>query len=340
MWLKKNWSTMLLLLIMLIGIGILAYPTFSDWWNSFHQSRAIAGYSERVANINDARYKQLMEAAHKYNDELREMGDGRFSLTDEQRKEYNEQLNVAGLGIMGYVDIPKINITLPVYHGTSESVLQIAVGHIEGSSLPVGGVGTHAVISGHRGLPSAKLFTDLDKLQEGDTFQLTVLDEVLTYQIDQIRIVLPNELEELAIDPKQDYCTMVTCTPYGINSHRMLVRGHRIDNPDAGDVRVTSDATQIEPLHVLPVVFGIFIGVLLIGFLISSHNQREDLKAYRAATKARHDREMDYSEEYYYKRHPDRRPKPVDPKKAAALAKKQAKKKGKRKWKEEVIVRD
>ncbi|MBP3873657.1 MAG: class C sortase, partial [Lachnospiraceae bacterium] len=195
------------------------------------------------------------------------------------------------------------------YHGTDEAVLQIAVGHIEGSSLPVGGEGTHCVISGHRGLPSAKLFTDLDQLQEGDIAQITVLDETLTYEIDQIRIVLPNELEELAIDPKKDLLTMVTCTPYGINSHRMLVRGHRIDNPDAGEVRVTSDASQIEPLHVLPAVVGVIAVILLIWMLISSHRKTQNIRAYRALTLERHEKEKAFDMEYYYTRHPDRRPK-------------------------------
>ena len=225
MWIKKHWSTVLLLLILLAGAGLLGYPTFADWWNSFHQSRAIAGYSEQVSQIDDAEYEKMLKDAHAYNRELLKKGDGRFNMTDEERKVYDSLLDVTGTGIMGYVEIPKINVSLPIYHGTDETILQIAVGHIEGSSLPVGGEGTHCVISGHRGLPSAKLFTDLDQLQEGDIVQITVLDETLTYEIDQIRIVLPNELEDLAIDPKKDYLTMVTCTPYGINSHRMLVRG-------------------------------------------------------------------------------------------------------------------
>ena len=209
MWIKKHWTTVLLLIILLIGAGLLGYPTFADWWNSFHQSRAIAGYSEEVSQIDDATYKKLLEEAHAYNRELLKNGDGRFIMTDEEREEYNSTLRIDDSGIMGYIEIPKINVSLPIYHGTDESVLQIAIGHIEGSSLPVGGRGTHCVISGHRGLPSAKLFTDMDQLQEGDIAQITVLDETLTYEVDQIRIVLPNELEELAIDLGKGYLTMV-----------------------------------------------------------------------------------------------------------------------------------
>ena len=309
MWIKKHWTTLLLLIILLIGVGILCYPTFADWWNSFHQSRAIAGYADEVSKIDDATYKKMLQDAHAYNKTLLKKGDGRFNMTDEEREVYNSLLDVSGTGIMGYVEIPKINVSLPIYHGTEETILQIAVGHIEGSSLPVGGEGTHCVISGHRGLPSAKLFTDLDQLQEGDIVQITVLDETLTYEIDQIRIVLPNELEELRIDPKKDYLTLVTCTPYGINSHRMLVRGHRIDNPDAGEVRVTSDATQIEPLHVLPVIIGIIAVLLMISMMVSSHQKRRNIRAYRSLTVERHEKEKAFSMEYYYTRHPDRRPK-------------------------------
>lgn len=315
MWLKKHWSTLLLLAILLAGVGLLGYPTFADWWNSFHQSRAIAGYAEQVSQIDDADYEKMLADARAYNETLLEKGDGRFNMTDEEREVYDSLLDVTGTGIMGYVEIPKINVSLPIYHGTDETILQIAVGHIEGSSLPVGGKGTHCVISGHRGLPSAKLFTDLDQLQEGDIAQITVLDETLTYEVDQIRIVLPNELEELAINPHRDQLTMVTCTPYGINSHRMLVRGHRIDNPDAGEVRVTSDATQIEPLHVLPVVIGVIAVILLIVMLVSSRRRTLNIRSYRALTLERHEQERAFSMEYYYTRHPDRRPKegPKDP---------------------------
>ena len=287
----------------------MVYPTFADWWNSFHQSRAIASYADQVSQIDDADYEQMLKDARAYNTKLRKKGDARFIMTDEERKEYESLLSVDDSGIMGYIDIPKINVSLPIYHGTSEAVLQVAVGHIEGSSLPVGGKGTHCVVSGHRGLPSAKIFTDMDQLQEGDIAQITVLDEILTYEIDQIRIVMPNELEELAIDPRKDYLTLVTCTPYGINSHRMLVRGHRIDNPDAGEIRVTSDATQIEPLHVLPVIIGVIALLLIISMMVSSYRSKRNIRAYRSLTLERHEKEKAFSMEYYYTRHPDRRPK-------------------------------
>ena len=245
MWLKKHWSTLLLLIILLAGVGLLVYPTFADWWNSFHQSRAIASYADQVSQIDDADYEQMLKDARAYNTKLRKKGDARFIMTDEERKEYESLLSVDDSGIMGYIDIPKINVSLPIYHGTSEEVLQVAVGHIEGSSLPVGGKGTHCVVSGHRGLPSAKIFTDMDQLQEGDIAQITVLDEILTYEIDQIRIVMPNELEELAIDPRKDYLTLVTCTPYGINSHRMRRdRNHRGDHADCYAGNLSSEQSE------------------------------------------------------------------------------------------------
>ena len=226
---KNKRTTVLLVVLLLAGLSLLLYPTVSDYWNSFHQTRAIASYAETVAELDNTQYDALWDAAQRYNEALarRNMT---FFLSEAQEKEYESLLDVSGLGIMGYVEIPEINCSLPIYHGTEESVLQIAVGHIEWSSLPVGGESSHCVISGHRGLPSAKLFTNLDKLTEGDTFMLRVLDEVLTYEVDQILIVEPQETGALRIEEGKDYCTLVTCTPYGINSHRLLVRGHRIDN--------------------------------------------------------------------------------------------------------------
>ena len=237
---KKRGSRLgnaVLILIFLAGVGLLVYPTFSDWWNDLHQSRAIAGYVEKVSDMSDEKNRS---------------GD-RFALTYEEKEAYNKVLDVTGTGIMGYVNIPKIAVSLPIYHGTDPAVLEIAVGHIEGSSLPVGGKGTHCVISGHRGLPSAKLFTDIDRLKEGDTFQLQVLNRTLTYEVDQIRIVLPDQLEDLAIDPDKDYCTLVTCTPYGVNTHRLLVRGHRIKEEQT-DFVVSADAVLIEPRYVIPFI--------------------------------------------------------------------------------------
>ena len=272
---KGNFTTLFLILILLAGLSLLLYPSLSDYWNSFHQTKAIASYSEEVANLDDMQYEKMWEAAKAYNQTLAE-SDNFFLLTDEQKEEYEELLNVSGSGIMGYIEIPSIDCSLPVYHGTDDAVLQIAVGHLDWTSLPVGGASTHCVISGHRGLPSAKLFTSLDKLTEGDIFMLRVLDEVLTYEVDQILIVEPQDISALRIVEGQDYCTLVTCTPYGINTHRLLVRGHRIENIEAAKtVRITADAIQIEPLLVAPVVAIPILLILLIGLLIPRKTKRK-----------------------------------------------------------------
>lgn len=271
---KSNFSTVILILVFLVGLSLLLYPTISDYWNSLHQSRAIVEYAEQVANLDDERYAKLLADAQSYNESLIKKED-RYEMSDEERAEYESLLNVSGNGIIGYIEIPLIGCSLPIYHGTDESVLQIAVGHIEGTSLPVGGVGSHCVLSGHRGLPSARLFTDLDKLEIGDTFILRVLDEAMTYEVDQILIVLPYEMEALEIDRKEDYCTLVTCTPYGINSHRLLVRGHRVENQEeAKNVRVTADAMQIEPIIVAPMVAVPMLLILLVILLTSTRRKK------------------------------------------------------------------
>lgn len=260
--------TLLLILILLAGVSLLLYPTVSDYWNSFHQSRAIASYAEQVANIDDAQYEELWDAARDYNQSLLHRPND-FILSDEQQEIYKSLLDFGGNGIMGYIEIPMIDVMLPIYHGTEESVLQIAVGHLDWTSLPVGGAGSHCVLSGHRGLPSARLFTDLDKLKVGDVFMLHVLNEILTYEIDQILIVEPQDTDPLLIEPGKDLCTMITCTPYGINSHRMLVRGHRIENQEEPkDIRITEDAVRIEPLMVAPIVAVPILLVLLIILLL------------------------------------------------------------------------
>ena len=265
---KGNFLTNLLFLILLAGLSLLLYPSVSDYWNSFHQSRAIATYAEEVASLEKDQYDELWAAAQSFNASLTGR-ENTFLLSDAQKEQYEQLLNVSGLGIMGYIDIPSIDCSLPIYHGTEESVLQIAVGHLEWSSLPVGGESTHCVLSGHRGLPSAKLFTNLDKLQPGDIFMLRVLDEVLTYEVDQIVIVEPHEFETLRIEAGKDYCTLVTCTPYGINIHRLLVRGHRIENIEqAKAVRITADAIQIDPLFVAPIVAIPMLLLLLIILLL------------------------------------------------------------------------
>ena len=272
---RKHLSTIVLLFILFIGLSLLLYPTASDYWNSFHQTRAIATYAENVAKLDNNQYDQLWEEARAYNQALR-FRSNPYYLSEEQKAQYESLLDVSGLGIMGYIEIPEIDVSLPIYHGTEESVLQIAVGHLDWSSLPVGGESTHCVLSGHRGLPSAKLFTNLDKLREGDTFLLRILDEVLTYEVDQILIVEPQETAALQIEEGKDYCTLVTCTPYGINTHRLLVRGHRIENmEEAKTIRVTADAIQIEPLLVAPVVAIPMLLLLLILLLLPKRPQKK-----------------------------------------------------------------
>ena len=272
---KKHLSTIILILVFLTGLSLLLYPTISDYWNSFHQSRAIATYAGEVAALDDDDYDELWAAAEAYNQRLAQRGNP-LVQSEEDLAEYEALLNIAGTGVMGYIEIPELKVSLPVYHGVDEGVLQIAVGHIPGTSLPTGGKGTHSVLSGHRGLPSAKLFTNLDQLREGDIFMLRILDETLTYEVDQILIVEPHEVAALAIDPDQDYCTLVTCTPYGINTHRLLVRGHRVENQEvAKTVRVTADAMQIEPVIVAPMVAAPMLLCLMLWVLLRNPKKKK-----------------------------------------------------------------
>lgn len=244
--------------IAMIGaLGLIAYPTFSDWWNRMHQSYAVAGYVEQTKDMSGAERKAMLKAAHEYNERLAANGD-RWHMTDAQKREYDETLDVTGTGIMGYVTIPRIKVKLPVYHGTSDGVLQIAAGHLAGTSLPVGGATTHAVVSGHTGLPSARLLTGLDELQKGDTFAFHVLDQTYTYQVDQISVVLPSEISKLNIESGADYATLITCTPYGVNSHRLLVRGHRIPNPKV------PDTTQYDEPGEMTAVAAVVVGLLVL----------------------------------------------------------------------------
>ena len=239
---------------MVTGLSLLLYPTVSDWWNAKVSSYAVEDYIQQIAEIDDDKYREIWQQARDYNKKVAERSNQYF-LSDSEKAEYNSNLNVGGDGIMGYISIPCIDVVLPFYHGTEEPVLQVAVGHLDWTSLPTGGEGTHCVLSGHRGLPSAKLFSDLDKVKVGDYFVLNVLDETLTYEVDQIRIVYPDETGDLLVEEGKDYCTLVTCTPYGVNSHRLLVRGHRTDNIEsAQEVRVTADAMIIEKLVVVPFV--------------------------------------------------------------------------------------
>lgn len=278
--LVSNLFITLFALILLIGIGVLAYPSVADWWNRMHASRAVAGYVEQVKSMEPERRAAMLAEADKYNADLPSVPD-RWNLEDnaEQLKRYNETLDITGTGIMGYVSIPKIGVQLPVYHGTDEAVLQIALGHLTGSSLPVGGDTSHAVISGHTGLPSAKLITDLDQLKAGDLFQFHVLDRTLTYEVDEINVVLPGEMDKLNLSQGEDLATLVTCTPYGVNSHRLLVRGHRVPNPPEEKVAANYD----EPQSMLWTAIAIGAGVLLMVLLLAIWLVRRRGKKRKAA---------------------------------------------------------
>ncbi|WP_281790308.1 class C sortase [Faecalibaculum rodentium] len=262
---KQHLSTIVIVIVFVIGLGLLAYPTVANWWNNNMASHAVANYTEAVQNLDTSQYDELMELARSYNTALASKP-GRFNPTDEEHAEYEKQLSVADSSVMGSISVPSVDISLPIYHGTSEEVLAAGAGHLEGSSLPIGGTGTHTVITGHRGLPSAKLFTDLDRVVEDDYVILRVLNETLTYQVDTIRIVEPKEIEGLAIDPDKDLLTLVTCTPYGINTHRILITGHRVEN--LVEWEAASDAGQIDTKLValciaIPILIILFILLLI-----------------------------------------------------------------------------
>ena len=244
--------TLILLAVLFVGFLVLLYPAISQYWNSKVQSRAIADYERMLANMSTADYTAFFEDAHKYNKALAALD---APLSQHERVPgYNDTLNFGNNGVMGYVSISKIQVELPIYHGTSTEVLNIAAGHLEGTSLPVGGEGTHCVLSAHRGLPTASLFTHLDKMEIGDIFTLTVLDKVLTYQVDSILVIEPQQTEALSIVPGEDYCTLLTCTPYGINTHRLLVRGRRIETVEAKKIYVNAEAYIVDRLIVAPSV--------------------------------------------------------------------------------------
>ncbi len=266
---KKQIQTLSILLIFLIGLSLLLYPTFSDYWNTLNQTKAIISYSEAVNEIDTTVYDEMMAKARSYNEALAISGVN-WEMTEEEEEDYNQTLNVTDTGIMAYIEISKIACTLPIHHGISEPVLQKAVGHLLGSSLPIGGESTHSVLSAHRGLPSAKLFTDLDKMVVGDQFLIRTMNEVLTYEVDQILIVEPTDLSSLLIESGKDFCTLVTCTPYGINTHRLLVRGHRVETviEDTKSIRVVADAIQISS-YILAAVLAIAMLILImIGVVI------------------------------------------------------------------------
>ena len=264
---RAHKTVILLTLGFLIGISVLLYPAFSNYWNSKTQSRAIVNYESVLEYLEPEDYSAVFQSAYDYNDALREVD---FPLRDfEQVPGYYETLKIEGTNIIGYVKIDNIGVELPIYHGTSDEVLNIGIGHLEGSSLPVGGESTHSVMSAHRGLPSAKLFTDLDRLEFGDTFQIRVLDQVLTYQVDQVKVITPREIDDLQIVEGKDYCTLFTCTPYGINTHRLLVRGVRIETiTEKPVIYVANEAFRIEPLLVTPAVAAPMVLVFLIHLMV------------------------------------------------------------------------
>ena len=260
--LSSGRANALLTLSLVVGIFLLAYPSVADYWNNFQQRRAIMGYAEQVAQMSVDEYAGYIEAAEDYNRRLAEKGIS-WSLTEKELGEYRSLLAFNNSGNMGYIDIPKINVKLPLYHGVGDDVLQSSIGHLEQTSLPVGGPGSHCVLSGHRGLPSAKLFSDLDRLVEGDVFTLSILNETYSYEVDRISIVVPEDLSEIKIVPGEDLCTLVTCTPYGVNTHRLLVRGHRVANL-SGDAQVVADALQLEAAFVAPFIMAPMLLILLL----------------------------------------------------------------------------
>ena len=282
-------SNLVLVLILLTGAAIMAYPAFSEYWNSLHQSRAIMGYAQRVAELTNEEYESIWSSALDYNERLPDLPNRWLVDHDEDLKaDYETQLNADGTGNMGFITIPKINVNLPVYHGTSDSVLQTSIGHIAGTSLPAGSAHTdeedflvpdfasHCVLSGHRGLPSARLFSDLDAMEVGDVFYLTILDQTLTYQVDDITVIVPEDSSPLVIFPGKDYCTLMTCTPYGINTHRLLVRGVRVENDkELLEVRVTADALKIDPIYVVPFIAGPVLFLMILWVVIFAGGKKK-----------------------------------------------------------------
>ncbi len=247
----KKWKTILLFVVFLVGLSLLIYPSFSNYWNSLRQSRLVSQYMQDVSQLSNERKDLLFAQADAYNKELAQ-SPMHFNLSQDEIEIYNQTLDVSGTGVMGYLEIPKIEVSLPIYHSAEETVLEFAIGHLPGTSMPVGGPSTHSVLTGHTGLPSAKLLTDLDEMEIGDIFYIQIMDETLTYEVDQIRKVLPERTQELEITEGEDLCTLVTCTPYGINTHRLLVRGHRIETARNAIMRFSADALLIDPLIVMP----------------------------------------------------------------------------------------
>lgn len=285
--LKKRIVTVILILVIVAGLSLMLYPTVADYVNSLSYRRVIKEYDRAVQELDTEEYERILREAMEYNERLSKRTLSPLSLSDEERAVYIQKLNATGNGVMGYVLIPAQNISLPIYHGTEEAVLQSGVGHLEGSSLPVGGASTHCILSGHTGLPSSKLFTNIDRMKEGDTFSIRVLNEVLTYEVDQIRVVLPYVLSELNIEPGQDLCTLVTCTPYGVNTHRLLVRGHRIETPPQEEQPSSLQSTitnfltmghQFDPMMLIPVAIAILVVALFVALAVRNRRRKKKQK--------------------------------------------------------------
>ncbi|SEL10364.1 MULTISPECIES: class C sortase [unclassified Butyrivibrio] len=273
--------------IFVVGLGIFLYPSVSNYINTKNQTRAIDTYSEALEDLTSADYEKFWNEAQEYNEKIASRGMN-FNLSEEELAEYHSILDPTGTGVMGHIEIEKLGVDLPIYHDVTESVLQVGIGHIPGSSLPAGTTGSHAILSGHRGLPSAKLFSDLDQMIEGDTFLLHIMNQTFAYQVDNISIVLPEETQSLTIYPDKDYVTLVTCTPYGVNTHRMLVRGRRVDYNEESRLIVPADATKINNLLVAPFIAGPIILVLFIWFVISTSDHGKKKKSATVEDLRRH----------------------------------------------------
>ncbi len=268
-------TTIIFTIILLVGLSVMLYPVVSNWWNNRVMSRAVADYNETVREIDTSKADAMVAEAQAYNEKIARLEAPLINYEDIQG--YEDVLDITGTGIMGYITIPVIQVEIPIYHGTSSEVLNSAAGHIQGSSLPVGGINTHSVISAHRGLPSAKLFSDLDQLVVGDTFTVTVLNNVYTYEVEEILIVLPEEMDKLAIYPGKDYVTLMTCTPYGVNTHRLLLRSHRIETKYQSTVRANADAMQVDPMVVVPVFAAPLVVMLIIFWTITGKKSKKKL---------------------------------------------------------------
>ncbi|MBE6973422.1 MAG: class C sortase [Ruminococcaceae bacterium] len=293
---KDRTTTILLVIIFLAGLSLLLYPTVSNWWNNRHQVQVIESYTQSVKELNTEKYAALRAGAEAYNRTLWN-SENTHTRSDDLLLPYESLLNVSGTGVMGYIEIPRINCTLPIYHGTDEAVLQVAIGHLEWTSLPVGGENTHSVISGHRGLPSAELLTHIDKLDIGDKFYIHVLDKVLEYRVDNIAVVEPDDTSLLYITEGKDYMTLVTCTPYGINSHRLLVRGERVENSNVttGDpLYVNNEVRSVHLMYVIPVV--LVLVVLAVGILFWIEDKRKNV--YHGKRMKRNGRRLQRGEEH------------------------------------------